>query len=58
MASSIIAVSFTRKPVIPAEIEPVSSLYYGGESWTLYSRQERRLNTFHMCNLRQFLGMK
>ena len=26
----------------------LSTLLYGSESWTLYSRQARRLNTFHM----------
>ena len=28
----------------------LSALLYGGESWTLYSRQERRVNTFHMVH--------
>ena len=35
----------------------VSILLYGSESWTLYSRQERRLNTFHMRCLRKILGI-
>ena len=26
----------------------LSTLLYGSESWTLYTRQERRLNTFHL----------
>lgn len=33
----------------------LSTLLYGSESWTLYSRQERRLNTFHMRCLRRIL---
>ena len=36
----------------------LSVLLYGSESWTLYSRQERRLNTFHMRSLRRILGIK
>ena len=28
------------------------------EPWTLYSRHDRRLNTFHMLNLRRTLGLK
>ena len=34
------------------------TLLYGSESWTLYSGQERRLNTFHMRNLRRILDIK
>eukprot|EP00105_Crassostrea_gigas_P021162 XP_011440210.1 PREDICTED: uncharacterized protein LOC105337258 [Crassostrea gigas] len=30
----------------------ISTLLYGSESWTTYSRQERRLNTFHLRSLR------
>ncbi|KAK4325144.1 hypothetical protein Pmani_004298 [Petrolisthes manimaculis] len=33
----------------------LSTLLYGSEAWTLYSRQERRLNTFHMRCLRKIL---
>ena len=36
----------------------LSTLLYGSESWTLYSREEKRLNTFHMWNLRRILGSK
>ena len=36
----------------------LSTLLYGSESWTLYSREEKRLNTFHMWNLRRILGIK
>ena len=32
-------------------------LLYGSESWTLYNRQERRLNTFHLRCLRRILGI-
>jgi hypothetical protein len=35
----------------------LSMLLYGSESWTLYSHQERRLNAFHMRNLRRLLGI-
>ena len=35
----------------------VSTLLYGSESWTLRSRQERRLNSFHMRCLRRILGI-
>ena len=35
----------------------LSTLLYGSESWTLYSHQERRLNAFHMRNLRRLLGI-
>ena len=31
----------------------LSTLLYGSETWTLYSRQERRLNAFHLCCLKQ-----
>ena len=34
-----------------------STLLYGSESWTLYTRQERRLNTFHLRCLRRILGI-
>ena len=36
----------------------LSAFLYGGESWTPYSRQERKLNTFHMRNMRWILGIK
>ena len=36
----------------------LSALLYGSETWTLYSRHEKRLNTFHMRNLRWILGVK
>ena len=35
----------------------LSTLMYGSESWTLYARQERRLNAFHLCCLRRILGI-
>ncbi|XP_069159331.1 uncharacterized protein [Procambarus clarkii] len=35
----------------------VSTRLYGSESWTLRSRQERQLNTFHMRNLRRILDI-
>ena len=36
----------------------LSTLLYGSEAWTLYSRQERRLNSFHLRCLRRILGIK
>ena len=35
----------------------LSTLLYGSEAWTLYSRQEKRLNAFHMRCLRRLLGI-
>jgi len=35
----------------------LSTLLYGSESWTLYSRQECRLSTLHLRNLRRILGI-
>lgn len=44
----------TRMKVYQACV--LSTLLYGSEAWTLYSRQERRLNAFHMRCLRRLLG--
>ncbi|KAL0195112.1 hypothetical protein M9458_008684, partial [Cirrhinus mrigala] len=35
----------------------LSTLLYGSEAWTLYSRQEQRLNAFHMRCLRRLLSI-
>lgn len=35
----------------------ISTLLYGSETWTMYARQEKRLNTFHMRSLRRILGI-
>jgi hypothetical protein len=35
----------------------LSTLLYASETWTLYSRQERRLSAFHMRCLRRILGI-
>lgn len=35
----------------------LSTLLYGSETWTLYARQEHRLNSFHLRNLRKILGI-
>lgn len=35
----------------------ISTLLYGSESWTTYSMQERRLNTFHLRCLRLILDI-
>ena len=34
-----------------------STLLYDSQAWTLYTRQERRLNTFHMRCLRKIQGI-
>ena len=35
----------------------ISTLLYGSESWTTYSNQERKLQTFHLRCLRRILGI-
>jgi hypothetical protein len=35
----------------------LSTLLYASESWTIYSSQERKINTFHMRCLRRILGI-
>ena len=35
----------------------LSRLLYGSESWTLYTQQERRLNTFHLRFLRRIISI-
>ena len=35
----------------------ISTLLYGGESWTTYSSQERKLQAFHFRCLRRILGI-
>ena len=35
----------------------LSTRLYGSEAWTLYSRQEHRLNAFHLRCLRRLLGI-
>ena len=35
----------------------LSTLLCGSETWTLYTRQERRLNAFHLHSLRKILGI-
>jgi len=35
----------------------ISTLLYGSESWTTYSSQERKLQTFHLRCLRRILGI-
>lgn len=36
----------------------LSTLLYASETWTMYRRQERKLNTFHLRCLRKILGIK
>ena len=35
----------------------ISTLLYGSETWTTYSRQERKLNSFHLRCLRRIFGI-
>ena len=35
----------------------VSILMYGGETWTTYAKQEKRLNSFHLRSIRRILGI-
>ena len=35
----------------------VSTLLYGSEAWTTYSKQERKLNSFHLQSLCRILGI-
>ena len=35
----------------------LSTLLYGSESWTLYSSQEKRINSFQMRCMRRILGI-
>ena len=35
----------------------LSTLLYGSETWTMYARQEKRLNTFHLRSLWCILGI-
>ena len=35
----------------------LSTLLYNSKTWTVYSCQERRLNTFHLRYLRRILGI-
>ena len=36
----------------------LTALLYGSDTWTLYSNQEKRLNSFHMRCLRKLLNIK
>ena len=36
----------------------LSTLLYGGETWSTYSLQEKKLNTFHLRCLRRILGIR
>ena len=36
----------------------ISTLLYGSETWTTYTSQERKLNSFHLRFLRRILGIK
>eukprot|EP00795_Rhopilema_esculentum_P017617 gene17618-9257_t len=35
----------------------LSTLLYGSESWTIYSKEEPKLNSFHLRHLRRILGI-
>ena len=53
--------AFSTSPILgatsPATSAELSTLLYRSESWTLYTRQERRLNTFHLRCLRRIFGI-
>jgi hypothetical protein len=36
----------------------LSSILYGSETWTLYTRQEKRLNSFHLRCLPKIMNIK
>lgn len=35
----------------------ISTLLYGSEAWTIYAKQERKLNSLHMRSLHLILGI-
>ena len=35
----------------------ICTLLYGSETWTTYTKQERKLNSFHLESLRRILGI-
>ncbi|KAJ7324817.1 hypothetical protein JRQ81_017837, partial [Phrynocephalus forsythii] len=45
----------TKKEVYKACV--LSTLLYCSESWTIHARQQRKLNTFHMCCLRRIFNI-
>ncbi len=45
----------TKMKVYQASV--LSTLLYGSETWTMYTWQERRLNSFHLRCLRRILGI-
>ena len=45
----------TKMAVYNARV--VSTLLYGSEAWTTYSKQEPKLNSFHLRSFRRFLGI-
>ena len=36
----------------------LSTLLYGSETWAIYAEQERKLNSFHLKNLRTILNIR
>ena len=48
-------VAYTKIQIYRACV--LSTLLYCSESWTLCARQDRKLNTFHMCWLRRIYGI-
>ena len=48
----------TKTKILVYQACVLLSLLYGSETWTLYARQEKRLNSFHMRCLRKILGIK
>ena len=47
-----------RTKVLVYQACVLSTLLYGSESWTVYARQERRLNSFHLRSLRRLLHIR
>ena len=47
----------TKTKVVVYNACVVSTLQYGSEAWTTYSKQEQKLNSFHLRSLRRILGI-
>ena len=47
----------TKTKMAVYDVCVVSTLLYGSEAWTTYSKQERKLNSFHPRSLRGILGI-
>ena len=47
----------TKTKIAVYDVCVVSTLLYGSEAWTTYSKQERKLNSFHLRSPRGILGI-